>query len=71
MDEKTAYLWAVLYFFGAQLGKPPTWADLAAAEPQLRKFKGSPLGRAKLKRKLAEQVRTNVTSLLRALKLPK
>jgi hypothetical protein len=70
MDEKTAYLWAVLYFFGAQFGKPLTWADLAANEPQLRKFKGSPPDRAKLKRKLAEQVRTNVTSVLRALKLP-
>jgi hypothetical protein len=49
---------------------PVTWADLAADELQLRKLKGSPPERAKLKRKLSEQVRTNVTAVLRALKLP-
>ena len=70
VDEDTAYLWAVLYFFRAQSNMPVTWADLAADELQLRKLKGSPPERAKLKRKLSEQVRTNVTAVLRALKLP-
>ena len=69
-DEKTAYLWAVEYYFAAQIGNPIKWATIAAEELQIRKFKGSPTERAKLKRKIAEQVRTNVIKVLRALGLP-
>jgi hypothetical protein len=70
VDEKTAYLWAVHYFFSAQIGKPLTWADIADEEMMLREFKGSTPERAKLKRKLAEQVRTNGRKVLLALRLP-
>lgn len=70
VDEKTAYVWAVVYFFAAQLAEPLTWAALADMELRLRKLKGSPPERARMKRKLAEQVRTHVSTVLRALKLP-
>jgi hypothetical protein len=70
MEEKTSYLWAVTYFFAAQCGKPPTWAEFAENELRIRKFKSSPTERAKAKRKLAEQVRTHVLRVLRTLKLP-
>jgi hypothetical protein len=70
MDEKKAYLWAVIYFFEAQLGRAITWAELAKGDLEEQEFKGTPKERAKLKRKLAEQARTNVTKVLRLLNLP-
>jgi hypothetical protein len=70
VNEKTSYLWAVVYFFAAQFGQPLTWAEFAESELQLRKLKGSPPERARMKRKLAEQVRTHVSTVLRGLKLP-
>ena len=70
VDEKTVYSWSVVYFFSAQVGNPLAWVELANETPQICTFKGSTPERAKLRRKLAEQVRTNVIKVLRALKLP-
>lgn len=68
-DDKTAYDYAALYFFAAQLGKPLTWVELARGLT-IRKPEGSIPERTKLKRKLAEQIRTNVIKVFVDVGLP-